>query len=185
MVCGREVVGEAARPGDVRVLGRRVGVHPQRQRVVAPRHVAAAERGRRPRPCARSRRPSARAAAAPSGPAARRRGATSFVDRLVGQVVHELGLHVGADALRARRRRASLCSAAYGIGWTMSISGWATSRIGAITRSPSAWSPVQQTTMPDDRLEVHLRRDERLGRRADERDAGAEVVRRVGHVARA
>ena len=41
-----------------------------------------------------------------------------------------------------------LWSAVYGIGATMSMTGWATARIGATTRSPSSIEPVQQITIP-------------------------------------
>ena len=42
---GLQVGREPARPRDVRLRRLGVGLHPHRERVVAPRHVAAAERG--------------------------------------------------------------------------------------------------------------------------------------------
>ena len=100
-----------------------------------------------------------------------------LVDRLVGQLVHPVDLEVLAHP-RGLPASSICCSAAYGIGCTMSTRRGVPSRSGRTAPRPPHRAHVQEDD-PHRRLPAQLLGDELLRRRGDQRQAAADLVRRL------
>ena len=172
--------GQHARPREMRRIRLFARVHPQRQGVVAPRHVAAPERRLTLRNARDRGRRAARAAAGPSARTARAMG-RQLLDHLVAQLRHELGLHVCPGAVLTASVEHALQRDVR--DWLHHVHHW----LGDLAdrrEHPLALLVIAGPAddHPEHRRALHLRRHERLWRGADECGAESEVVRRIHHV---
>ena len=173
-------LGELLAPGDVRVGRLLSGVHPHREGVVAPGHIPAPESRlvlAHLGDCSAERlEQELHHRAGTLGPVLHEGG-----DRVVAHLAEELRLEVGADAVGAAAVEHALQRDVGHLAHHVhtglrDLADRCDHALALLLRARPADHDADQ------RLEVHLLRDERLGRGAYERHPGAEVGRRVGHV---